>query len=462
MHENARLHVVFRSVYGGRNGFAHIASALESRLKGKVKLHIIERDPSTLITGLKYKGRKVAIFYGLSTPAFLELAPELARVSKLAPTVVGGPHASGAYWQVLRLGAVASVVGDGEIAAPEIAELLVEDGVETLVNSYIHNTAFHADGKFRVGATLLADLDSTSPHHPPLSLYPPIEIMRGCTYRCKFCQVPWQFKSTVRFRSVQSVARAVSDYIAVGKYRIRFIAPIGFAYGSHDLEKPNPGAIEELLTTVRALGGRPYLGSFPSETRPEFVTNEVLKIVKRLAYNKRISIGMQSGSDELLSMVNRGHYAEEAWNASYLALKEGFTPVVDIIFGLPGEDDTSIEETIDYMFRLASIGARLRLHTFLPLVGTPLARYKPRPVDPRYRKAVLKLLGKGVIEGFWEDQEGLGKKMYCLTALDPAPTSEPRPLANAVGYCRDVWLSEPVFALEPYRRLVKSMLDATS
>lgn len=170
------------------------------------------------------------------------------------------------------------------------------------------------------------------------------------------------------------MAEAVKDYVAGGRRDIRFMAPVGFAYGSRGLREPNPGAIEELLLAVRRAGGRPCLGSFPSETRPELVTPEVLRVVRRLAVNRRISIGLQSGSDRLLEAHWRRHTVEQALHAAELAARHGFTPAVDIIMGLPGETEDDVEATVRVIERLALIGARIRPHTFMPLPGTPLAR----------------------------------------------------------------------------------------
>ncbi|BAN90789.1 TIGR04013 family B12-binding domain/radical SAM domain-containing protein [Aeropyrum camini] len=453
MSSGSRVYVLMRSVYGGRNAFAPVASALAASGLD-VRIRIVESSPEPIARELLARGRRVVVMYGVTSPAFLELAGEIHRVSRIAPTIVGGPHAAGAYWQVLRLGAAAAVVGDGEIAAVEVVERVAEGmGLEEPPS----NTAVRSGGRFKVGPVALASLDDYTPHYPQLGLYPPIEIMRGCSYRCRFCQVPWEFKSQVRFRSVGSVAKAAADYVAAGKREIRFIAPIGFAYGSEDLRTPNPAAVEELLSSVRAVGGKPYLGSFPSETRPEFVTPEILRVVRRLAYNRRISIGLQSGSDMLLERIGRGHGVDEAVRAAGLALEHGFTPVVDIIFGMPGEDEEDVVETVKAMYRLSEMGARLRLHHFLPLPGTPFARIPPKPLHPLYRRAVLKLLGRGVLEGYWREQERLGLEIYCMTALDPAPTREPQPLRGSERLCSSVWKAIAPARLEPYSGVVEGL-----
>ncbi len=430
----ARLALIARVVYGARNAWAPLASALERAglLGQEARLALVDGDPAGEAERARARGEEPVVLYGVDTATYLWIRPEIQRSASRYRVIVGGPHAEGAYWHVLRDGAYAAVVGDGEAAIVGLVEALL--GWRDLAS--VPNIALREGERFRVTKTVLVDLDDYDPHYPSLGLYPPIEIMRGCFYKCRFCQVPWLFKARVRYRSVERVAEAARDYVAAGKKRIRFIAPVGFAYGSVEPGKPNPEAVEDLLRTVASLGATPFLGSFPSETRPEYVTPEVLEAVRRYAGNRRISIGLQTGSDKLLEAMGRGHTVEDALEKARLILDHGFTPVVDIIFSLPGETEEDVEATVRVMEALAGMGARLRLHTFLPLPGTPLARARPRPVHPRYRRAVLRLLGKGVIEGDWEEQEKLAPRMYCLTALDPAPTPEPAPLRGAREYCR--------------------------
>jgi len=427
------LALIARVVYGARNAWGPLAAALEDSglLGSEARLYTVEGHPLELAAKLEGKGHRVAVLYGVSTPAYLELRGEIREVAARYPVVAGGPHAEGAYWHLLRDGALAAVVGDGEPAVVGLVEHLL--GWRSLGS--VPNIAYREGERFRTSRTLLVDLDDYKPHYPPEKMYPPIEIMRGCYYRCRFCQVPWLFKARVRYRSVDSIAEAARDYVAAGKPRIRFVAPIGFAYGSREPGKPEPSAVRALLEAVRAAGGTPFLGSFPSETRPEYVTPEVLDAVKELAGNRRIALGLQSGSDRLLESLGRGHTVAQALDAVDLILSRGLQPVVDIIFSLPGESPEDVEATVEVMYRLASEGARLRLHAFLPLPGSPLARAKPKPVHPLYRKAVTRLLGKGVLEGYWEEQEKLAPRIYCLTALDPAPTPEPAPLPGARSYC---------------------------
>jgi B12-binding domain/radical SAM domain protein len=449
-----KLVFVARAAYGARNAFAFIASALRrSGLLGKrVDLVFVDENPLGVARELRERGREAVVLYGLSSPVFLELMDEVVSVAREFPVVVGGPHAEGAYWQLLRLGVYAAVVGDGENAVIGLAEhFLGERGLEA-----VPNIAFRDGNGFRVTRIELVELDDYEPFSRDYGLYPPIEIMRGCFYRCKFCQVPWLFKARVRFRSVGSTVSAARSYVEAGKRLIRFVAPIGLAYMSHRPGEPNVEAIEALLRGVRSVGGKPFLGTFPSETRPEYVNPDVLQVLRRFAENKRLAIGLQSGSNKVLERSMRGHTVEDAMEAIRLAARHGFQPVVDLLFGLPGEEEEDVEKTVEIMWELARIQAKMRLHAFIPLPGTPFARERPKPVHPRYKEAALRLTGKGLIEGDWEWQEKIAPAIYCLTAIDPVPSKEPKPSPRDKKYCEKYW-NQWSQTLSPYKEVLQAV-----
>ena len=423
-----RLGLIIRSAYGAKNAFSPLIGVIEETKwykENKIKILLTEEDPRPQARQLSERGYNVIILYGLSTLVYLDLRDEIRSVATEYRIVAGGPHVEGAYWHVLRDGVDIAVVGDGEPAL----EAIVEYYMGYREKDDIPNIAFWDGSRFKVTRIIHIDLDDYKGYSDTMDLYPPIEIMRGCHNTCKFCQVPWLFKKKVRYRSTWRVLDIARHYIVKGnRRRIRFTAPIGFAYMSPGEGVINHDAIEEILRGVRRLGGIPFLGSFPSETRPEYIDRRVLRIVRKYAGNKKISVGLQTGSDRLLSSMRRGHSVKQALDAARLILEEGFVPVIDILFGLPGETEDDVEATIEVMNKLVELGARLRLHTFMPLPGSPLALAKPLGIHPRYKRAITRLLGKGVLEGYWEEQEEWAKKIYCLMASDPAPTPEPSPL----------------------------------
>jgi len=251
---------------GPNNGMAYAVAPLEDKYKV-----IPTRDPVADAQALKARGEEVLILYGLSTPTFVEHWREVAEVASRFPVAAGGPHAAGDPINLAKLGVKYVVVGDGEAALPAIVER--ELGLR---DEPPPNTVVIEDRRMKTGPRVYVELVHKT-YSEALSIYPPIEIMRSCNYRCAFCQT-WT-QGPVRYRPDDNVVALAKIYVARGHGDIRFIEPVGFLYGSEDGKTSNVDALVSLLKAVREAGGRPYLGTFPSETRHETVTRDVLRAI---------------------------------------------------------------------------------------------------------------------------------------------------------------------------------------
>lgn len=88
------------------------------------------------------------------------------------------------------------------------------------------------------------------------------------------------------------------------------------------------------------------------EVNPEDVTAERIDAWKRGGIN-RVSVGVQSLNDGELSLIRRRHNADKAINAIRL-LKQHFNNIsVDLIYGLPGQTEDSLRETINQLLLLS-------------------------------------------------------------------------------------------------------------
>jgi B12-binding domain/radical SAM domain protein len=380
---------------GPNNGMAYAVAPLEDKYKV-----IPTRDPIADAQALKARGEEVLILYSLSTPTFVEHWREVAEVASRFPVAAGGPHAAGDPITLAKLGVKYVVVGDGEAASPAIVER--ELGLR---DEPPPNTVVIEDGRVKTGRRVYVELVHKT-YSETLSIYPPIEIMRSCNYRCAFCQT-WT-QGPVRYRPEDNVVALAKIYVARGHGDIRFIAPVGFLYGSEDGKTPNVDALVSLLKAVREAGGRPYLGTFPSETRPETVTRDALRAIKPYVANRRLSFGLQTASERLLKAMKRVHDVAAVEEAARTAVSIGFGPVVDVIGGLPGEEEDAAS-TVKEMEKLISTGALIRMHYFIPLPGTPLWGRRPAPPHPLYGDFIKRHRKK--VEGYWEEQIELSRKI---------------------------------------------------
>ncbi len=104
-------------------------------------------------------------------------------------------------------------------------------------------------------------------------------------------------------------------------------------------------------------------------TRANLVDEKLLHIMKEGGC-RGISFGVESGSQKILDNVNKGATVEEARNAIQLAKKEGIKVYCSFIFGLPGEDWDTVDQTIDFVKNTLPTGAQFNVA--VPYPGTAL------------------------------------------------------------------------------------------
>ncbi|MFX1379255.1 MAG: TIGR04013 family B12-binding domain/radical SAM domain-containing protein [Promethearchaeota archaeon] len=328
--------------------------------------------------------------------------------------LAGGPHATGDPLGVLRLGFDFVVVGEGE---ETIIDLLKSINKKTNYEK-VKGIAYINDSNEYIftGKRSTINLDD----YPPFPLndrrFGAIEITRGCPYVCYFCQTPYLSGTKPRHRSIESICKYVKLlYNYYGDFTdVRFITPNAFSYGSLDGKMLNLTKLENLLKNIREIIGtksRLFLGSFPSEVRPEHVTNETLNLLLKYADNDNITIGAQSGSQKILDLCHRDHTIEHIYNAVELALDNNLNINVDFIFGLPGENNEDVKYTISMMRELSNKGAKVHAHSFIPLPQTPFAKVPVNKIKDLYKKEIIKLISKGFAFGDWRRQEKMAIKI---------------------------------------------------
>jgi len=327
-----------------------------------------------------------------------------ARARAKTTLIAGGPHPSGDWRQTLAMGFDVVVVGEGERSFPALLLALWEGGSLR----HIRGLAYRGDGQacFTGRAEHVQDLDDCPPFAARFGLFSSIEITRGCPWACRFCQTSFLFGAHMRHRSVDNIIRWVEMSRQLDRPEIRFVTPDAFAYGSEG-GQPRLDRLAEMLRTVNQIVGRDhtYLGSFPSEVRPESVSPEAVELVRAYAANDNLVIGAQSGSQRMLDLAHRGHTVEDIYRAVRLTIEAGLTANVDLIFGMPGETEKDQQATLKVMQDLAALGARIHSHAFMPLAGTPWARSQPGVVDSQTECLLENLAGRGQHFGQWRQQQ---------------------------------------------------------
>jgi B12-binding domain/radical SAM domain protein len=355
------------------------------------------------------QGRRVLVGWSFLTASAGAVADELATFRAALPDpgvlhLAGGAHPSAAPEAALRLGFDLVARGEGEGTLPALLHALATGGDARVVPGL----AWLEAGALRTsGPAPLVDLDAVPPW--ARGRLGPLEVTRGCAWACRLCHTPFLFKARWRHRSLAAVAEALEALRAREARDLRFLTPSALSYGAAG-EEASLDAVEALLATARAgMGarGRVFFGTFPSELRPEHVTPRALAAIARFCDNRRVIVGGQSGSDRLLEAMGRGHDAAAVERAARTCREAGFEVSVDLVFGLPGEEEADRAATRALARRLADLGARVHAHAFMPLPGTPWGGAAPSAIDPASRRLLDRLASRGLAHGAWRRQEML-------------------------------------------------------
>ena len=86
------------------------------------------------------------------------------------------------------------------------------------------------------------------------------------------------------------------------------------------------------------------------EVNPEDVTPQNIENWKNCGIN-RISVGVQSFSDDILKFIGRKHSAEQSRRALRLLSEEFGNVSADLIFGLPGQSMKSFADDLDFIIK---------------------------------------------------------------------------------------------------------------
>ncbi len=188
---------------------------------------------------------------------------------------------------------------------------------------------------------------------------------RGCPYRCNFCS---RTIGGVRFRSIDKVI----EEITLLKERFG-IDSILF---NDELVVVSRKRALELCDELKKLGI-----IWGCQGRANTVDLDLLKYMKNSGC-VYVGYGIESGSQKILDNMNKGVTVEQNEEALRNTLKARLIPLSQVMFGYPGEDESTIKETVD-LFR--------RVHCSLPLPDSPepqLSLTTPLPGSTLYDQAL--------------------------------------------------------------------------
>ncbi len=164
---------------------------------------------------------------------------------------------------------------------------------------------------------------------------------RGCPFRCRYCASHRTWKRKVRYRSPENVMAEV-DYLTE-KYGIRYIK---FHDDTFTVNRPRIRAICAMLSQRKNL-------RWSCTTRADCIDLELAKLMAASGCSS-VSIGVESGSDRILELMEKGETSDTIRKACQCLNKAKIPFVAYIMVGYPTETVEESQKTLSFAVSLGA------------------------------------------------------------------------------------------------------------
>lgn len=280
-----------------------------------------------------------------------ELVKIVKSISSKYVTVIGGPHSTSIPEDTLEACKELDyiVIGEGEVTLLELCDKLEK---KSDINQ-VAGLCYRQNGKIaRTGyRPLIAELDSLPfpdrdsiiqcyqkltvfDHNLRLSLRNVLELItsRGCTAFCTFCTVHRAFTEktrSLRLRSADNVLREIDLFKS--KYDIKHVS---FLDDSFTINRER---IKKILYGLKEMKL-----SWNCDTRVNLVDRDLIHEMVESGC-KKISIGVESGSEKVLKLINKNITVEQVRNV-FLWCHEAKLETIEANFLIGSHPDETMQD----------------------------------------------------------------------------------------------------------------------
>ena len=197
-----------------------------------------------------------------------------------------------------------------------------------------------------------------------------VTVQEGCDKFCTFCVVPYTRGAEVS----RPVANIVEDVLRLADNGVREITLIGQNVNAYHGEGPD-GRVWSLGTLLRRIANIPGIARIRySTSHPRDVDDTLVAAHRDLpALMPFVHLPVQSGSDRILSAMNRRHTVEDYRRVidRLRAARQDIAFSSDFIVGFPGETEEDFRATLALVTQIGYAGAYS--FKYSPRPGTPAA-----------------------------------------------------------------------------------------
>ena len=250
------------------------------------------------------------------------------------------------------------VLGEGEYAFLDLVKNIENKEVTSLMN--LKGIAFRQGNTIqRTEQDLPIEPLDKLPNPAKYFTYQHVTATRGCPGKCTFCGSPQFWGQRVRFHS--------SDYF-VHQLELLYNKGVHFFYFSDDTFMIKK---DRVLEICRKILEKKLPISWAAISRVDLVNEEILYWMRKAGCTQ-ISYGVESGSEKIRNLLNKNIRKEQIKKAFDLTTKYGILARAYFIYGSPGENWSTIQDTIDLIKEIKPLGAIFYILDLFP--GTALYR----------------------------------------------------------------------------------------
>ncbi len=311
-------------------------------------------------------------------PEVLELRQALREAAPEALFLVGGAGFSACPQECLEyLDVEYGVVGAGEAALVAICERWALEKIPGLVRR---------GEKQGIGAYHLGFGGPThrDPLYAPANSFP-VRTRIGCAMQCVYCTAA----NLARQHSSGDIGTVLDEIEqTVQGARERGVGRVSIFFADDEFNLPDERHPISVLEGILDRGLEKHL-TWRAYFNPTPFSPRFAELVRET--NGHVSITVDSAADELLETAQKPFRRRHLDALVALLSEHGVSADLGLIFGLPGETEATIEETIDFVRALPqsievvySTGARVYPHTPLARIAKEEPQYLIGADDPTF------------------------------------------------------------------------------
>ena len=229
------------------------------------------------------------------------------------------------------------------------------DKLQKWLNNSSHKTGKHTGERERTQTTdnrqLKTALEDNPDYHTKIlplkrvgQVRAWVSIMYGCDNFCAYCVVPYT-RGREKSRPVKDILTEVQGLAEKGYKEITLLGQNVNSYGKNLKEEMSFPNLLKALHEVEGINRIRFVTSHPKDFSEDLV--RTVKYLPKVC--KHIHLPLQSGSDRVLSLMNRCYtYKEYKEKIDILRLEiPKISITTDIITGFPGETEDEFEHTLN-------------------------------------------------------------------------------------------------------------------